>query len=233
MAQKEIPKKVLEEDDIDPSLNTDFDFFDDLKYATAYRLQFHQLSHPQFSTLGLLFENRDPRQDLPEADIRNGYRQLSLHTLYFLNAYLKNDEQSQVLLSEKENATLSIQLKKAAKKPFRFQNFNDLAAQQEYQNLKQLWEKLQLQNKDMMFPEYPFNNLGLQLAFHPNRGQAGINVLELATQIYPRSANLYDSLAEAYLFLDNKEAAKRNFKKSLELDPQNTNAQKRLKELGE
>ena len=63
------------------------------------------------------------------------------------------------------------------------------------------------------------------------KGMHGISILKLAVQLFPNSANLFDSLAEGYLHIGNKPKAIQNFKVSLALDPQNTNAVKRLQEL--
>ncbi|MBT8183182.1 MAG: alpha/beta hydrolase, partial [Eudoraea sp.] len=60
-----------------------------------------------------------------------------------------------------------------------------------------------------------------------------INVLLLALHIYPKSANLYDSLAEAYLYKKDMKNAIANFKKSLVLNPENQNAIIKLIQLGE
>jgi predicted Zn-dependent protease len=83
----------------------------------------------------------------------------------------------------------------------------------------------------MELPEGNLNILGLQLIFDPKTSEQGINILLLATGIYPDSANLFDSLAEAYLYVGNKEKAIENFDKSLELNSQNQNAIDRLKQL--
>jgi len=53
----------------------------------------------------------------------------------------------------------------------------------------------------------------------------------LAIKLYPNSANLFDSLAEGYLFVGSKDKAIENFEKSLELNTQNQNAIDRLKQL--
>ncbi|MCI0472999.1 MAG: tetratricopeptide repeat protein [Ignavibacteria bacterium] len=45
------------------------------------------------------------------------------------------------------------------------------------------------------------------------------------------SSNVYDSLGEAFLKSGDKENARINFKKSLELDPKNKNAEEVLKTL--
>jgi len=50
--------------------------------------------------------------------------------------------------------------------------------------------------------------------------------------MYPNASNPYDSLAEAYMVQGDREAAIKNYRKSLELNPNNTNAVTMLKRLG-
>ena len=114
---------------------------------------------------------------------------------------------------------------------FTFQDFNDLATKQNYNNLEKLYHSLIKQYPQLKISEGNLNNLGLQLVFNPEKSEMGISVFSLATTIYPESANLWDSLAEGYLFIGNKQNAIMNFEKSLELNPQNQNAINRLIEL--
>jgi D-alanyl-D-alanine carboxypeptidase len=58
-----------------------------------------------------------------------------------------------------------------------------------------------------------------------------INVLRLNVHLYPESANVYDSLGEAYMTAGNTALAIENYEKSLELDPDNSNAVEKLQEL--
>lgn len=58
-----------------------------------------------------------------------------------------------------------------------------------------------------------------------------IFVFELNTSVFPDSANAYDSLGEAYLINKNKELAIKNYKKSLELNPENNNAKEMIEKL--
>lgn len=58
-----------------------------------------------------------------------------------------------------------------------------------------------------------------------------IAYFKLNVELYPNSSNVYDSLAEAYRANGDKELAIANYKKSLELDPKNTNAAEALKKL--
>jgi cytochrome c-type biogenesis protein CcmH/NrfG len=49
---------------------------------------------------------------------------------------------------------------------------------------------------------------------------------------FPAAFNTWDSLAEALMVSGDKESAIKYYKKSLELNPENTNATQKLKELG-
>ena len=54
---------------------------------------------------------------------------------------------------------------------------------------------------------------------------------KLNVEFYPNSWNVYDSLGEAYMANGEKELAIANHKKSLEMNPKNTNGAEMLKKL--
>jgi predicted Zn-dependent protease len=56
-------------------------------------------------------------------------------------------------------------------------------------------------------------------------------VFKLNVSLNPNSANVYDSLAEAYMKAGDKQHAVEFYKKSIEKDPSNDNAKDKLKEL--
>jgi len=58
-----------------------------------------------------------------------------------------------------------------------------------------------------------------------------LEIFKLNVHLYPKSANVYDSVAEAYEKNGFRELAIVNYKRSLELDPQNSNATQQLKRL--
>lgn len=64
-----------------------------------------------------------------------------------------------------------------------------------------------------------------------NEVEKAIEVFKLNVTLNPDSWNAYDSLAEAYLKSGNKELAKKNYRKSLELNPKNDNATKALDQI--
>jgi CubicO group peptidase (beta-lactamase class C family) len=74
------------------------------------------------------------------------------------------------------------------------------------------------------------NGLGFQLLLRDQK-EMGLAVLEFNAEEHPRSSWVYESLAEAYLMTGQEAKAIVNLKKTLELDPANKSAQKKLDEL--
>jgi uncharacterized membrane protein len=80
------------------------------------------------------------------------------------------------------------------------------------------------------FDEDELNALGYQL-LHANQGKEAIRIFQLNVEAYPKSGNVYDSLAEAYMDDGNNPQAIANYQKSLELNPKNTGAVRMLEKL--
>ena len=83
---------------------------------------------------------------------------------------------------------------------------------------------------DYNFKESQLNGFGYQLLQVGKIDQA-IAILKLNVESYPGSANVYDSLGEAYMVKGNKEEAIMNYEKSLKLNPKNKNAEDNIKKL--
>jgi len=78
--------------------------------------------------------------------------------------------------------------------------------------------------------ERMLNEIGYRLLGN-NKIREAVKVFKLNVKLYPNSANVYDSLGEAFLKAGEKELAKKNYEKSLELNPENASAKKTLEEL--
>lgn len=83
---------------------------------------------------------------------------------------------------------------------------------------------------DIYFDESSINSLGYYLINTGKYPQA-IDVLELNVEVHPESANVYDSLGEAFMKNGDKENAILNYKKSLTLNSENENAKQMLEKL--
>jgi len=83
--------------------------------------------------------------------------------------------------------------------------------------------------KEYNFLPPELNRLGYYLL--RERIKDAIEIFKLNVEVYPKYANGYDSLGEAYLKDGKKELAIKNYAKSLELNPKNTNAIEKLNEI--
>jgi CubicO group peptidase (beta-lactamase class C family) len=86
------------------------------------------------------------------------------------------------------------------------------------------YRKLKAENSPTFdFSESELNILGYQL-LGMKRTKDAIEIFKLNVEMFPKSANPYDSLGETYLADDQKDLALANYKKAVELDPKNANA---------
>ncbi len=94
------------------------------------------------------------------------------------------------------------------------------------------YTKIKNENKD----EYDFSEGNINLLGYNYLNQdmvdIALRIFKLNMEEYPESFNTYDSYAEALMKKGDKEGAIKYYKKSLELNPGNTNGINKLKELG-
>ena len=80
------------------------------------------------------------------------------------------------------------------------------------------------------FNESQLNRLGYWLMGR-KKMQEAIAIFHRNVERFPDSWNAYDSLAESYLVLGDRESSARYYQKSLDLNPNNTNAVEKLKSI--
>jgi dienelactone hydrolase len=112
------------------------------------------------------------------------------------------------------------------------------------QAAQKLAEARQRDPKAVLFPQAIVNTMGYE---HLQAGdiKGAVEILKLNAAAFPDSPNVYDSLSDAYLADGQKELARQNAKKALELLPTDTtdpeerrngirdSAQQKLKQLGD
>lgn len=87
-------------------------------------------------------------------------------------------------------------------------------------------------DKDLYsYSEGELNQLGYDL-LRSDKVDEAIAIFELNVQEYPQSWNVYDSYAEALMVKGEKEGAIDNYKRSMELNPNNKQGIEQLKKLG-
>jgi len=93
------------------------------------------------------------------------------------------------------------------------------------------FEQMRARPAEYSLSESEMNSLGYYLLNTRKAIDAAVAVFRLNVEAFPASANAYDSLGEAYMVKGDKELAIRNYQRSLELNPENTNAVEMLKKL--
>jgi len=127
---------------------------------------------------------------------------------------------------------------KNAKKIFNYRKLdaNEKTAKEYLENNEfnnALTEYLKIKTKDSLdiaIKENNFNSLGYKALRNKNYAKS-INIFTLNTKLYPNSANVYDSLGEAYMKSGDTINAILNYKKSLALDSGNQRAKNILKKI--
>jgi len=101
---------------------------------------------------------------------------------------------------------------------------------QGYDHAAEVVDDLKKNDPQFVLNENELNNWAYKLSGKGKKNNA-LEIFKLNVSLYPKSYNTYDSLAELYEGIGNKELAVKNYKRSLELNPQNTHAIEQLKHL--
>jgi cytochrome c-type biogenesis protein CcmH/NrfG len=101
-----------------------------------------------------------------------------------------------------------------------------VAALDEYRQWRQGRAPAEVVNENQM------NSIGYEL-LNANLVKDAIEVFKQNVSDYPQSSNVYDSLGEAYMVNGDRELAIKNYERSVELAPGNTNGIETLKKLRE
>ena len=100
-----------------------------------------------------------------------------------------------------------------------------------FANARATFDALKAHNRDFDVSENDLNRWGYRL-LGSNKPTEALEVFKLVVSLHPDSSNAYDSLAGGYEAIGDKVSAIANYRKSLALDPNNSNGVDRLKALG-
>ena len=166
----------------------------------------------------------------------NGYAVMFLN---FLDAYLKDNAQGLAFLQNKPEQNgvvpylISMQSKAGREAPPSMMEFAHMLRENGFDKASQTYADIKKGIPDFALKENEVNSWGYWLILAYGKIKEAIEVFKLNVELYPESANVYDSLGETYMRNGDKELAIENYQKSVELNPQNTNAIAMLKKLKE
>jgi len=103
--------------------------------------------------------------------------------------------------------------------------------QRGYEHAIEVYQELKRKDAQFQPLENDLNDWAYRMMNGGGEPREALEIFKLNVFLYPNSANVYDSVAEAYAVNGNRDLAIKNYKRSLELDPKNTNAVQQLKKL--
>lgn len=115
---------------------------------------------------------------------------------------------------------------------FVFENWKPAKSDTTVELIVKFYQKRSEQNGfQELPPEQLINDMGYEFLNAPNKLDEAINIFELNTKNYPTSFNAFDSLGDGYSAKGDKVKAIAAYKKSIEINPNVLETQKKLKAL--
>jgi tetratricopeptide (TPR) repeat protein len=103
--------------------------------------------------------------------------------------------------------------------------FNSCKNASEVKNVIDIFRE---ENNKYFISEDAVNGVGMMF-IKARKFAMGLAILEFNTSQFPQSPYVYDGLAEAYFEVGNRQKAIDNYKRSLEINPDNQNALRKIK----
>ena len=213
----------------------------------------YPLPKTRYELADKMLSNNKPSEKLFLQVLSATHREIERPTMYSLLCNLKQKEIQVFQFHDYQNG-ISINVKDALKKGARtillselfgkdqlafeqyktFQRKNRIDENfrngQIVQAVSEIFKWSQEDENFNAYPEFELNMMGYQMMGADNLAGA-IEVFKLNVALFPQSGNVYDSLGESYMNNGETDLAIKNYEKSLELDPNNTNAVEMLKRL--
>jgi len=208
-------------------------FYASLLYADAYQINMKTIDHQNFVALYNRFSGQQPWNFVSNPSVFNpAYERICLYTLKFVNAYLKNDSLSkQFLKTEPVNFGIPlsdvVMERKYAMRPLpTVASFATAIKSIGISHVTDFFKQIRSTNPEYTLPERDLSRWGWSL-----EGQDAIAIFKIRAELYPKSPTSFNDLGDAYVSMGDTSQAIKNFKYSLELDPNNAYAQKMIKQL--
>lgn len=208
--------------------------FDALRHAPRYRLELAGVAHRDFSSLALFAPHAPAAGARTPETARRGYLLLCRRVLAFFDAHLKQDARALALVGrapEDSGVVAAFETRGAVAPPPTEEKFLRVLEREGFARAVALYNEARARDAGRpVFGESFLNEVGYMLV-NRNRLAEAVEVFKLNVEAYPASANVYDSLAEAYMRGGQRALAVKFYEKTLELNPNNPAAVENLKKL--
>ncbi len=224
-------------EDLPSDMNRERSFLNKMKYADLYRVTLAPYVHSNFSVMGQRFlgDGGYGNYDRHELSVANGW--LETYVLRFLDAYLRGDAAGRAFLEMSPaevgapSHLYTVYRTKAQGVPPTRASFAAELASKGFDQAFVTYQAMQKREPGFSLSDNELNSWGYTL-LRDGEVRSAIAILRLNTELHADSWNAFDSLGEAYASDGNKPLAIQAYRKSLALNPGNSNAADQLARLG-
>lgn len=214
-------------------VDTTFSLLNEAKYAHVYQLTMYPMRHADFISRHLRESSASDFGEYSKAEVARTYDVVARYVRGFLDAYLKNDKPSLAFLGRtpRENAvpahTMVVDVHQPQQLPPSQASLAAELARHGFARIAGAYQEARKRDASFQLSQGDLKSWGYGL-LEQGRTLDAVEVMKLWTTLFPEDWDAADSLAEAYQTAGNKPLAIQYYRKSLELNPENTNATNRL-----
>jgi len=210
-----------------------------MKHSDVYIVHMREMRHGDFSSL---FQ-RSPRywkeqstNEYSPQETSESYSWMAQYFLRFLNAYLKHDSGATAFLKNppaKDGVPvhlLTVDFRPAKGFPLTIEGMAAELNKRGFSHASEVYAEAKKQDPEMKIDTDALNSWGYSL-MQQNHLPEAIEIFKLNVSLHPDSSHIHVSLGEAYEKSGQKDLAIINYKKALEINPDNKDAAEKLKAL--
>jgi dienelactone hydrolase len=212
-------------------LTVTYDVSDALKYAERYSFEIDGLNHVDFTGYAPLYTAVLPEQVRRDSSVAArlvAYESMARYVLDFLDVYLKGEKSKHSGLRKAAEwkgypaQGITFRYSEALPAPPTYAELSVMIREQGIKRGEQVYREVLKRDPDArVITEQSINKLGYELMGSGKVDEA-VRVLLLNVERFPRSANAYDSLADAYRKKGNQPCVAYAYRKLLEVVAQDS-----------
>jgi pimeloyl-ACP methyl ester carboxylesterase len=222
-----------------PEGHQGLDLFADAVFAERYLVLADEMGHWDFTSFALIPQRAPVMGYWPPARPAEGERYAVVvdYVRSLFSAYLMDDEAARKRLAAIPDKTarelgFTVEHRPASPSPPTYSDFLNALVSADLERAERVAASLKdLDSEGSLLDEARLNRLGYHLLAGWQLADAAVLVFRLNSELYPQSANVWDSFGEGLLASGDGEAAAACFRKVLELDPGNQRAEQLLEQI--
>lgn len=220
------------------TVGTTYSFMNQMKYSDVYILSMLPMVHPNFSSFGLRMAEDSEFVDYTRDEAELAHSWMARYTLHFLDAYLKSDAAGRAFINNTPAANkasphmiLADTRHGNGEKPPTLENFVARLNAEGFDKAIPVYDRFIAQAPDFKLDANQINGWGSQL-YYLNHVAQSREIFRLGVHLNPENASMYDGLGEMQAKTGQVREAVQSYKKVLELDPDNVDANAYVKAHG-